>query len=58
MQQTLSTRAWAELILLALIWGGSFLSIRIALDEIGPLTVVAHRTFWAMAILWIWVALR
>ena len=58
MQQTLSTRAWAELILLALIWGGSFLSIRIALNEIGPLTVVAHRTFWAMAILWIWVALR
>lgn len=51
-QKTLSGRAWAELLLLALIWGGSFLSIRIALDEIGPLTSVAHRTGWAMLVLW------
>ncbi len=51
-QKTLSGRAWAELILLAAIWGGSFLSIRIALDEITPLTSVAHRTGWAMLALW------
>ena len=51
-QKSLSGRAWAELMLLALIWGGSFLSIRIALDEVGPLTSVAHRTFWAMLVLW------
>ncbi|MEO0864159.1 MAG: EamA family transporter, partial [Pseudomonadota bacterium] len=51
-QKTLSGRAWAELLLLALIWGGSFLSIRIALDEVGPLTSVAHRTGWAMLALW------
>lgn len=51
-QKTLSGRAWAELLLLAFIWGGSFLSIRIALDEIGPLTSVAHRTGWAMLVLW------
>ena len=55
-QKTLSGRAWAELILLGLIWGASFLSIRIALDEIDPLTSVAHRTFWAMCVLWIVVA--
>ena len=51
-QKTISTRAWAELLLLGLIWGASFLSIRIALDDIGPLTSVAHRTFWAMLALW------
>lgn len=52
-QKTLSGRAWAELLLLALIWGASFLSIRIALDEITPLTSIAHRTFWAMCALWV-----
>ncbi|MEL7099031.1 MAG: DMT family transporter [Pseudomonadota bacterium] len=51
-QTTLSGRAWAELLLLGLIWGASFLSIRVALDEVGFLTSVAHRTFWAMLVLW------
>ena len=50
-------RAWAELILLGTIWGGSFLAIRVALDEIAPLTAVAHRTGWAMLVLWGVVAL-
>ncbi len=44
--------------MLSLLWGGSFLSVRIALDEIGPLTTVAHRTGWAMLILWGYVILR
>ena len=44
--------------MLSLIWGASFLSIRIALDEIGPLTAVAHRTGWAMLILWTYVLIR
>lgn len=57
-QMTLSPRAWAELMLLSLIWGASFLSIRIALDELGPLTVVAHRVGWAALILWVYVLLR
>ena len=57
-QKTISPRAWAELLALSLIWGASFLSIRIALDEIGPLTAVAHRTGWAMLILWTYVAMR
>ncbi|MEP3636258.1 MAG: DMT family transporter [Paracoccaceae bacterium] len=51
-QKTISGRAWGELVLLGAIWGASFLSIRVALDEIGPLTSVAHRTFWAMLVLW------
>ena len=58
MQSTLSSRAWAELGLLALIWGGSFLSIRIALDEIAPFTSVLHRVFWAALALWLVVLWR
>ena len=55
-QKFLSGRAWAEMLVLALIWGGSFLSIRIALDEISPLMSVAHRVTWAMLVLWVVVA--
>lgn len=51
-QKSLSPRAWAELTLLAVIWGGSFLSIRIALNEVPVVTAVLHRTLWAMALLW------
>ena len=51
-QKTMTGRAWAEMILLATIWGGSFLAIRVALDEVTPLTSVAHRTGWAMLVLW------
>ena len=56
MQKTLTPRAWAELILLSVVWGGSFLAIRVALDEIGPLTVVAHRVGWAALALWAVIA--
>lgn len=52
-QKSISTRAWAEMLLLAAIWGASFLSIRIALDEVGPLTAVAHRVGWAALALWL-----
>jgi drug/metabolite transporter (DMT)-like permease len=52
-QKSISTRAWAEMLLLAMIWGASFVSIRIALDEVGPMTAVAHRVGWAMVALWI-----
>lgn len=59
LQKDISPRAWAELTLLALIWGASFLTIAIALREIAPLTVVAHRVSWAAIALWLVVlALR
>jgi drug/metabolite transporter (DMT)-like permease len=51
-QKSISSRAWAELLLLGLIWGGSFLSIRLALNEIPVATAVLHRTGWAMLVLW------
>ncbi|UYP69031.1 DMT family transporter [Thalassobacter stenotrophicus] len=51
-QKTISPRAWAELILLSAIWGGSFLAIRTALDEIPFVTSVAYRVAIAAAALW------
>ncbi len=57
-QKSLSARAWTELLLLSVIWGGSFLAVRLALNEIGPLTTVAHRVFWGALILWIVIFLR
>lgn len=56
--RSISTESWLLLIALATLWGASFLSIRIALDEIGPITAVAHRVGWAALVLWAYVALR
>jgi drug/metabolite transporter (DMT)-like permease len=53
-----SDAVWAELALLALIWGASFFSIAVALREMGPLTAVWHRVFWAALILWVVAAAR
>ncbi len=57
-ERTISTKSWALMALLALLWGASFLSIRIALDEIPPLTAMAHRVGWATLILWGYVFFR
>ncbi|MBO9472423.1 DMT family transporter [Shimia sp. R10_1] len=57
-QKSLSPRAWAELFLLAALWGAVFFTNRIALDEIGPITLVAHRTFWAALLLWALILIR
>ena len=53
----MSARAWAELLLLSLIWGASFLAIRTALDEIPFVTAVAWRVGLAALVLWGYVAL-
>lgn len=57
-QRTLSTQTWIELLLLALIWGGVFLAIRLALFEVPFVTTVAHRVFWAAVLLWAYVIMR
>lgn len=57
-QKSLSPRAWAELLLLALIWAGSFVANRLALDDVGVATTVAFRVTTAAALLWLYVALR
>lgn len=57
-QKSLTPRATLDLAVLALIWGGSFLAVRTALDEIGVMTSVAWRVAPAAAALWAWVILR
>jgi drug/metabolite transporter (DMT)-like permease len=52
-QISLTPRAWAELGLLSLLWGASFLAIRTTLDEVPVLTSVAHRVTWAAVALWL-----
>lgn len=52
-QKSISARAWGELLLLGLLWGASFLSIRVALDEVPVITAVLHRTGWAALVLWV-----
>jgi drug/metabolite transporter (DMT)-like permease len=51
-QKTISLSAWAQMGLLALIWGGSFLSIKVAVGETGVLTTVASRIAGAALVLW------
>lgn len=57
-QKTLSTRAWLELLALGMIWGASFMAIRIALNEVTFLWTVVHRVGWAALILWAVVRLQ
>ncbi|WP_224814940.1 DMT family transporter [Hasllibacter sp. MH4015] len=57
-QTQVSPRAWTEIALLGTIWGASFLAIKVGLEEIPFLTLVAHRVFWACLILWAYVLLR
>lgn len=57
-QKTLSAQAWTNLLILSFIWGASFLSVRLALNEIPVVTSVAHRVFWAALVLWGYVIWR
>ncbi|MEO6298665.1 MAG: DMT family transporter, partial [Paracoccaceae bacterium] len=54
-QTAISLRAWGFLGILAIIWGGSFLSNRAALAEVGFLTTVAFRVGGAAAALWTYI---
>ena len=56
-QTQITPRTWLDLGLLSLLWGASFLSVRVALDELGVFTLVAHRVLWAALILWLYVGL-
>ncbi|MGB5865832.1 MAG: DMT family transporter [Sulfitobacter sp.] len=57
-ERSISSHAWLLMLALAGLWGASFLSIRIALDELPPLTTVAHRVGWATVALWAYVFAR
>jgi drug/metabolite transporter (DMT)-like permease len=52
------TRAWIDLMLLTLVWGGIFLVVEFALRGLTPLWAVFHRVFWAAIALWIYAMIR
>lgn len=57
-QTSLTHRAWAEMGALGVLWGASFLSIKVGLEEIPFVTLVMHRVAWACVILWAYVLIR
>ena len=54
----MSLRDWMLVVLLSLVWGGSFFFAEIALRAFGPLSVVALRVSIAAAILLAFMRLR
>ncbi len=57
-QTRINRLSWLNMALLALIWGGSFLAIRVLLEEVGVLTIVALRVGLAALALWAYVLAR
>ena len=57
-QTRINRLSWLNMALLALIWGGSFLAIRVALEQVGVLTTVAFRVGLAALALWAYVFAR
>ncbi|MEE9426582.1 MAG: DMT family transporter [Paracoccaceae bacterium] len=57
-QTSISNRAWAELLLLAVIWGGVFLAVTVALSEVGVFTMVALRVIGGTVVLWGYILAR
>lgn len=56
--QAMSGRDWAILLILSVLWGGSFFFIEIALPTVAPLTLVLIRVALAAAMLWAFLLAR
>lgn len=54
-QKTISARTWFELLLLGVIWGGSYIGVRLALPDFGVLSTVALRMAGAAVMMWLFV---
>ncbi len=54
--QTMTARDWGMLVLLGILWGGSFFFARIAVAEIHPLTLVLYRVAIAALALHVYLA--
>lgn len=54
----MSGRDWTILLVLSVIWGGSFFFIEVALASVAPFTLVLIRVVLAAALLWIYVLVR
>ncbi|HYI47368.1 MAG TPA: EamA family transporter [Allosphingosinicella sp.] len=49
---------WAILLILSVLWGGSFYFIEVALETVAPLTLVLIRVALAAAMLWAFLLVR
>jgi drug/metabolite transporter (DMT)-like permease len=58
LNRSMSGADWAILLVLSVIWGGSFFFIEIALDTVAPLTLVLIRVAIAAAFLWLFLLAR
>lgn len=58
MNKGMSGRDWAILILLSIVWGGSFFFIEIAVGSVRPMTLVLIRVSLAAAALWLFLLAR
>src|SRR5437764_1212256 len=52
-QRPMTATEWALMLLLALLWGGSFFFVGVAVKQLPPLTIVAARVSMAAALLWL-----
>ncbi|HYA74635.1 MAG TPA: EamA family transporter, partial [Roseiarcus sp.] len=52
-QRAMTAGEWGLLLLLSLLWGGSFFFIGVAVKELPPLTIVMARVCLAAALLWL-----
>jgi len=57
-QSTMSLRSWALLLLLSMLWGGSFFFVAIVVRAIPPVTLAATRVAVGAIILWTVIALK
>ena len=57
-KRTMSGADWAILLILSVLWGGSFFFIEVVLETVAPLTLVLIRVAIAAALLWAWLLLR
>jgi drug/metabolite transporter (DMT)-like permease len=58
MSTHMSRSDWAILLILSVLWGGSFFFIGIAIHSVTPLTLVLLRVSLASAFLWVWRLVR
>src|SRR5262245_41051817 len=54
----MSATDWANLLVLSVIWGGSFFFVGVAVHEIAPLSLVLVRVALAAAMLWLFLLAR
>lgn len=50
---SMNARVWAMLIVLSMLWGGSFFFVGVVVTDLPPLTIVALRVGIAAITLWI-----